>query len=162
MAKLTDRKLMQQKINVNSALIQKWVDEYKFDIRHLITSSFMKESDLGTTFEHQGRTFEIVGMGNQRNIMLRETREEGVFYWETTREFVQMKLGRFNHEFKKLPNGKMIALEIPYETSRLLLAPKNAKRKKVEVVEEEFQDDENQEVLTDHFNDDAAFETPDY
>ena len=135
--KTTDRPLMRQKVNVTSVLMNKWKDEYLFDIRNLIHGSLLEPEDLGKTFTHQDRTFEIIGMGNGRTVMLRETREEGVFYWECTRQFTQQALGRFNREFTKLPNGKTTLTAIPYETAQLLLAPKNTKRRKAVVEEEE-------------------------
>lgn len=133
--KTTDRPLMRQKINVSPVLLDKWKAEYLFDIRNLIHGSLLTPEDLGTTFIHQERTFEIVGMGNGRTVMLRETREEGVFYWETTRQFVQKSLKRFNRAFTKLPNGKTTYTYMMYEPAQLLLAPKNTKRRKP-VVEE--------------------------
>ena len=70
--KNSERPLMRQKVNVKSqALLDKWKSEYLFDIRHLIHSSYLKPEDLNTTFEHQGRKFEIIGMGDGRTIMLK-------------------------------------------------------------------------------------------
>jgi hypothetical protein len=161
MAKSTiDRPLMRQKINVTPVLIKKWEDNYLFDIRQMINGSLLKPEDIGTIFEHQGRYFEIVGMGEGRALMLRETRSEGVFYWECTRQFVQMKLGRFNRAFQKTQFGKTILVDMPYENAQLHLAPKNTKRKKavVETVEEEEEYVEN-EILIDNFDEDIADET---
>ena len=135
--KTTDRPLMRQKVNVSPELLEKWNYEYLFDIRNMINGSLLKPEDIGTTFTHQERTFEIVGMGNGRTVMLRETREEGVFYWETTRYFVQQSLERFNQAFTKLPNGKTIFTNMTYEPSQLVLAPKNNRRRKPVVEEEE-------------------------
>jgi hypothetical protein len=135
--KTTDRPLMRQKVNVSPELLEKWKAEYLFDIRHIIHGSLLTPEDLGTTFTHQERTFEIVGMGNGRTVMLRETREEGVFYWETTRPFVQQSLNRFNRAFTKLPNGKTTLTNMSYEPVQLVLAPKNTKRRKPVVEEEE-------------------------
>ena len=87
--KTTDRVLMRQKINISPVLLNKWKENYLFDIRQMVHGSILEKDDLYTTFEHQERTFEIVGMGEGRSLMLRETREEGVFYWECTRQFVQ-------------------------------------------------------------------------
>jgi hypothetical protein len=157
MAKTNDRPLMRQKINVSPALLKKWNDEYLFDIRQMIHGSLLKPEDIGTTFEHQGRVFEIVGMGDGRSVMLRETRSEGIFYWECTRQFVQMKLERYNKAFQKLPNGKTTLVDMPYENTQLHLAPKNVKRKKAVVVEDEEETIEN-EVLIDNFDDDAAIQ----
>jgi hypothetical protein len=157
MAKTNDRPLMRQKINVSPALLKKWNDEYLFDIRQMIHGSLLEASDIGTTFEHQGRVFEIVGMGDGRSVMLRETRSEGIFYWECTRQFVQMKLERYNKAFQKLPNGKTTLVDMPYENTQLHLAPKNVKRKKAVVVEDEEETIEN-EVLIDNFDDDAAIQ----
>ena len=140
--KTNDRPLMRQKINVTPVLINKWVDNYKFDIRQMVHGSLLEVEDIGTKFTHQDREFEIVGMGEGRSLMLRETRAEGVFYWECTRQFVQMSLGRYVKEFIKLPNGKTILQDMAYDTNQLHLAPKNTKRRKAAVVEEE-------EVVTD-------------
>lgn len=136
--KTTDRPLMRQKINVTPVLIKKWVDTYKYDIRQVIHGSLLEVDDIGTKFTHQEREFEIVGMGEGRSLMLRETRTEGEFYWECTRQFVQMSLERYNREFVKLPNGKTILRDMAYETPQLHLAPKSVKRRKpvVEEVEE--------------------------
>jgi hypothetical protein len=61
--------------------------------------------------------------------MLRETREEGVFYWECTRQFVQMKLERYNQEFLTVEgSSKTILSPIAYNDSELLLAPLKARR----------------------------------
>lgn len=141
-AKPTDRPLMRQKINVTPVLINRWVDNYKFDIRQMVHGSLLEVKDIGTKFTHQDREFEIVGMGEGRSLMLRETRSEGVFYWECTRQFVQMSLGRYVQEFIKLPNGKTILQDMAYDNNQLHLAPKNTKRRKAAVVEEE-------EVVTD-------------
>jgi hypothetical protein len=125
-----DRALMRQRINVSPALLNKWVENYLFDIRHIIHGSLLKAEDIGTKFEHQERTFEIVGMGESRAVMLREVREEGTFYWETTRHFVQMKLERFNQEFVKASGtSKTVLRDLPYDVNQLLLAPVKASRK---------------------------------
>ena len=158
MAKTNDRPLMRQKINVSPALLKKWNDEYLFDIRQMIHGSLLKPEDIGTTFEHQGRVFEIVGMGDSRSVMLRETRSEGIFYWECTRQFVQMKLERYNRAFQKLPNGKTTLVDMPYDNTQLHLAPKTVKRKKAVVVEEEEETIEN-EVLIDNFDENIEDET---
>ena len=124
-----DRALMRQRINATPALLKKWKDNYLFDIRHVIHGSLMQPEDLGTVFEHQERQFEIIGMGESRAIMLKETRQEGTFYWETTRHFVQLKLERFNRAFVKAPGtSKTILRDMPYEESQLLLAPMKARR----------------------------------
>lgn len=159
MAKSTvDRPLMRQKINVSPALLKKWEELYLFDIRQMINGSLLKPEDLGTIFEHQGRYFEIVGMGEGRAIMLRETRDEGVFYWECTRHFTQMKLGRFNRAFQKTQFGKTILVDMPYDNTQLHLAPKNAKRKKAAPIEDEEELVET-EILIDTFDEEIADET---
>jgi len=145
MAKSTDRPLMRQKINVTPTLLKKWEANYHFHNRQVMTPSLMKTEDIGLTFEHQGRTFEIVGMGESDSIILRETREEGVFYWECTRKFVQFKLERFNRIFQKLPNGKTTLVNIPYEEIQLLLAPKGRKRAKKQ------EDEDTEDIITDEF-----------
>jgi hypothetical protein len=152
----TDKPLMRQKVNVSPVLLKKWQENYLFDIRQMINGSLMKPEDLGTTFEHQGRIFEIVGMGEGRSLMLRETRSEGVFYWECTRHFVQMKLGRFNRAFQKTQFGKTILIDMPYDNNQLHLAPKNAKRKKAAAPIEEEEEYVDNEVLVDNFDEDIA------
>lgn len=152
MAKL-DRPLMRQKINVSSALLKKWKFDYHFHVRNIINPSLLKSKDFGTTFEHQGRVFEIIGMGESDSIMLRETRDEGIFYWECTKSFVQFKLGRFNKSYQKLPNGKTILVDIPYEENQLFLHLKERKSTKnhdedeneLESMNEQY-DHENQEI----------------
>lgn len=156
MAKSTiDRPLMRQKVNVSPALLNKWKELYLFDIRQMINGSLLKPEDIGTVFEHQGRNFEIVGMGEGRTIMLRETREEGVFYWECTRHFTQLKLERFNRAFQKTQFGKTILVDMPYDNSQLHLAPKNAKRKKAAPIEEE-EELVQTEILIDTFDEEIA------
>lgn len=124
-----DRALMRQRINVTPTLLQKWKDNYIFDIRNVVHGSIMENEDLGTIFEHQERSFEIIGMGESRAIMLKETRSEGIFYWETTRHFVQLKLERFNRAFVKATGtSKTILRDMPYDESQLLLAPMKARR----------------------------------
>jgi hypothetical protein len=157
--KNTDRPLMRQKINVSPVLIKKWEAEYRFDIRQMVHGSLLTNEDLNTTFEHQGRTFEIVGMGEGRAIMLRETREEGVFYWETTRHFVQMKLERYNKAFQKLPNGKTILVDMPYDSAQLHLAPKNTKRRKAAPVEEVETEYDPTEIIIDELDEEIIDET---
>lgn len=149
MAKTTDRPLMRQKVRVTTELLQKWEINFLFHNRQIMTPSLMKADDLGTTFKHQDRVFEIVGMGESDSIMLRETREEGIFYWECMRRFVQYKLQRFNRAFKKLPNGKTHLVDIPYDEIQMLLAPKGRKRGKKKEDEEETT--ENEEFLVNKF-----------
>lgn len=146
MRKKEERQIMRQKINISEALIKQWVDNYKTDIRQLIHPSLMEESDLGTTFEHQGRQFEIVGMASGGSLMVRETREEGIFYWETTRSFVQMKLGRFNREFYKIA-GKTMLRDIAYPENKLYLAPlnKRIKKEEEEIVDNNYVDSEDED-----------------
>ena len=158
-----DRVLMRQRINATPALLKKWKDNYLFDIRHVIHGSLMKVEDLGTVFEHQERQFEIIGMGESRAIMLKETHPEGIFYWETTRHFVQLKLERFNKAFIKAPGTSRTTLQnMSYEENQLLLAPMKARRgaKVEEVVDslvvefeqiEEYEDKIIDETQTDLF-----------
>jgi hypothetical protein len=146
MPKKEERQLMRQKINISDILIESWKSNYLHDIRHMIHPSLMKEEDLGTIFEHQGRTFEILGMSIGGSIMLRETREEGVFYWECTRQFVQLKLERYNREFFKI-NGKLMTRDIPYPEIKLYLAPLNRKLKKEELVDDGYTDENEDELM---------------
>ena len=158
-----DRALMRQRINVTPTLLQKWKDNYLFDIRNVVHGSIMENEDLGIVFEHQEREFEIIGMGESRAIMLKETRPEGIFYWECTRHFAQLKLERFNRAFVKAPGtSKTILQDIPYEENQLLLAPMKARRgaKVEELVEspvdeferiEDYEDEIVDETQTDLF-----------
>ena len=141
--KANDRPLMRQKVNVSPALLKKWQENYMFDIRHIIHQIPLEEEHLNRTFEYQGRTFEVIGMGEGRSIMLRETRTEGTFYWECTRHFVEMQFGLFNREFVKAPGtSRTVLQDMPFEENQLLLAPLKATRKKAVVEEEEEKQDE--------------------
>lgn len=143
--KANERPLMRQKVNVSPALLKKWEDNYLFEVRQIIHQIPLEREHLNKTFEHQERTFEIIGMGEGRSIMLRETRAEGTFYWECTRHFAEMKLGLFNREFVKAPGtSKTVLQQMPFEENQLLLAPLKPSRKKVEVVEEEIEDEFDQ------------------
>ena len=75
-------------------------------------------------------------------VMLRETREEGIFYWECTHPFVQMKLGRFVQELYNI-KGKVQTRSIPYSDSKMYLPPLNIKPKKEEPEEKEPDIDED-------------------
>jgi hypothetical protein len=139
-------KLMRQKINVTPDMIFHWKRCMDINLRCLITKHLLTQKDYGNTFVHQDRTFQIVGMGEGRNVMLRETRDEGVFYWECTRHFVQMKLGRFNEEFYQVPKKKrLLTREIPYANYQMYLPPLN-KRIKVETLEPEIDEVESVEI----------------
>jgi hypothetical protein len=142
MRKKEERQIMRQKVNISDVLIKSWEVNYLHDIRQLIHPSLMEASDLGKTFEHQGRTFEIVGMTTGGTLMVRETREEGIFYWECTRQFVQLKLERYNKEFYKIA-GKLQTRMIPYPENKLYLAPLNKRLKKEEDVVDDRYDDNN-------------------
>lgn len=144
MAKSTDRPLMRQKVRVSDALLKKWEFNFHFHNRQPINGSLMESGDIGKKFIHQERVFEIVGMGESDSIMLRETRDEGVFYWECTRRFAQLKLEKFNRAFEKLPNGMTRLVEIPYEEFQLLLDPKGRKRGKKKAEVEESEDEMDQ------------------
>lgn len=146
MSKSTEKPLMRRKINVSASQLAKWKSEYLFDIRNLINQSYLTEDDLGTTIEHQNREFQIIGMGESNHIMLKEIVNGESVYWECTRYFVQMKLERFNKEYKKLPGGKTTLIDIPYETSKLLLPPKGKKSK---AKKEEADEIENESDLSD-------------
>jgi hypothetical protein len=142
-SRTTDRPLMRQKVNITESLMKKYKDNYFFHIRQLIHSSFMKPEDLYTTFEHQERVFEIIGLTDSDTMMLRECREEGVFFWECQRYFVQMKLGRFNSAFDKenSTRGNSIWIPMEYTQAQLLLPPKPRKRRR-KVTEEEHNQEE--------------------
>jgi hypothetical protein len=146
MYKREEKQLMRQKVNATDTLINRWQEYYMDDIRHIIHASMMRPEDLGKTFEHQERTFEIIGMTLSKTIVLRETRSEGIFYWECTRHFVQMKLGRFNEEFYQVPKKKrLLTREIPYANYQMYLPPLN-KRIKVETLEPEIDEVESVEI----------------
>jgi hypothetical protein len=161
--KISERLLMRQRVNATPALLKLWVDNYKFDIRNIIHGSLLKESDLGTTFEHQDRTFKIIGMGESRLVMLEEITEEGTFHWECTRHFVQLKLERYNQQFVYFEGHKKSQLiDMPYDMNQLLLAPLKTRRKikpieEIETIEEtesfeDYADEiENEEPQTDIF-----------
>lgn len=152
--KSSERVLMRQKVNISPVLLEKWKANYLFDIRQMVHGSLLEKEDLGTKFIHQDREFEIVGMGEGRSLMLRETRAEGVFYWETTRAFVQLKLERFNQQFVKVEGtSKTILQPIGYSDSELLLAPLKAKRGPAKKVTE---DDEETPIYIDEFEEDLT------
>ena len=152
---------MRRKINVSEHLLKSWKELYLHDIRNLIQPSLMKPEDLGTTFEHQDRHFEIIGMTIGGTLMLREMVNGESIYWECTRYFVQHKLRRFNLEFFKV-NGKLQTREIGYPEVKLLLAPLN-KRAKVQQTEEEnddinFNDEPEMEVFVeDNYKDEIDY-----
>lgn len=140
MQKFVDRPVMRQKINVSDSLLKKWKTNYMFELRQPIHKSLMKASDIGTKFEHEGRLFEIVGLGESDSIMLKEERSEGVFYWECTRRFTQMKLGRFNQMLSKSSLGTTIFSDIPYTELQLRLAPIKKSRRRVKEEETSNED----------------------
>jgi hypothetical protein len=157
MYKREEKQLMRQKVNVTEPLIRLWQEYFMDDIRSIIHASLMQPDDIGKTFEHQNRTFEIVGMTISKTIVLREIREEGTFYWECTRHFVQMKLERFNEEFYSVPKKKRMSTRlIPYQDHQMFLPPLN-KRVKTETLEREIEEVENIEVSyqDDSFNDET-------
>jgi hypothetical protein len=157
--KPNDRPLMRQRVNVSPTLINKWKENYLFDIRHVIHQLPLEKEHLGQTIEHQDRTFEILGMGESRSIMLKETRPEGIFYWECTRQFVQMKLGLFNKEFVNLPNGKTTLKDMPYSDTELLLAPLKATRKAKSTEDETEETPSNEFEQIEEYQDEIADES---
>jgi hypothetical protein len=164
MAKTTDRPLMRQKIRVSSVLLNKWEKEFLFDCRHIVHGSLLEPTDLGAEFTHQDRKFQIAGMGEGRNVMLREIREEGIFYWECTRHFAQLMLGRLNKEFKKTTSGKTILVDMPYDTVQLHLPPKNTRgrkpkveEKEIDTMEDEFVEYDDNQVADESANSEFEF-----
>lgn len=151
MRKKEERSIMRQKINITDALIEQYKRYYIEDIRHLIHPSLMEEKDIGEKFIHNNREFEILGMTFGGNLMVRETREDGVFYWECTRQFVQMKLGRFNKEYFRAA-GKLQSRVIPYPENKYYLMPLNMKPKKEEE-ETEYVQSEFDPILVDKIDD---------
>jgi hypothetical protein len=160
--KISERLLMRQRVNATPALLKLWVDNYKFDIRNIIHGSLLKVEDIGTTFEHQERTFKIIGMGESRLVMLEEITEEGTFHWECTRHFVQLKLERYNQEFVYFEGHKKSQLiDMSYDMNQLLLAPLKNRRKikpieEIETLEEtesfeDYADEVEPEAQTDIF-----------
>lgn len=161
--KLSERPLMRQRVNASPALLNKWVENYKFDIRHIIHGSILEVSDLGTTFEHQDRIFEIIGMAESRLIMLKETNELGTFYWECTRHFTQMKLERYNQAFVYIDGTKKSQLvDMAYDMNQLLLAPLKTRRKikpieEIEVIEDNEDPNDYADELEDNVTDNDIF-----
>jgi len=141
MATTNSRPLMRRKVNVNETLIQYWKKLMGIELRHLVHAPLLEMEDYGLAFEHQGRTFEIFGMTENGHMMLREMVEGEPNYWECTRHFVQMKLGR---KYVKWVTIAGISTTIPmdYETTRLLLPPQRATRRKAVAEEEEVEKSE--------------------
>jgi len=65
-SKISERLLMRQRVNATPALLKLWVENYKFDIRNIVHGSLLEVEDIGTKFEHQERTFKIIGIGYER------------------------------------------------------------------------------------------------
>jgi hypothetical protein len=151
MRKKEERIIMRQKTNVTDVLIEQYKHYYLEDIRHLIHPSLMTPEDIGVKFTHNDREFEILGMTFGGALMVRETREEGEFYWECTRPFVQMKLGRFNKEYFRAA-GKLQTRVIAYPENKYYLMPLNMKPKKEEQ-EAEYVQEELEPVLIDYKED---------
>jgi len=136
---MKERDLMRQKVNVTPALIQKWSENMDYNLRNLIHAELLTPEDRGRTFVHQDREFTIIGMTENDYMVLSEQYEGNTVYWVCTTAFVQMKLGLFYSEWKEVA-GKIIPIEKPYETSRLLLPNNKTIRKKKE--DEEIVEDE--------------------
>lgn len=131
------QRLMRQKINVSSTMIFEWKRNMEFNLRNLINKHLLKVEDLNTSFEHQDRTFTIVGMTSSENVILSEEIDGELYYWECTPHFVQMKLNRFYVEWKKV-NGIRVPFSMAYEDRKLYLTNNRAyRKKKEETVEEE-------------------------
>jgi hypothetical protein len=155
MAKPETRELMRRKINSDSAeLHKKWVELYRLELRQPIHASLLKEEDLDQHFEHQGRTFQIKGLTIAGTVMLYEPQFDA--YWEATRHFVQMKLDRWNQEFRRIAGTTQLRT-IPYPEHKLFLPPIKKQRgpAKPEPVEDEnfnepqfipFVEDEHTEI----------------
>lgn len=149
-----DRPLMRQKVNVSETLIQSWKRNMNHELRQVIHAPLLEMEDYGKSFEHQERTFEIFGMTDNGHMMLREMVDGEPFYWECTIHFVQMKLGRFNHEYITV-NGIKTTRQMDYEVHKLLLPPQKATRKKA--VEEE--EPEQEVEMVQYSEDDYTEET---
>lgn len=149
MAKREDSVIMRRKINVNETLLSTWRKNYFLEIRNLINSWLLKEEDLDQTFEHQDRTFKIVGSTEGSTIILEEIFENEKIYWECTRFFVQMKLLRFYQEYYKI-KGILMTRNIRYSDNKLFLPP-IGKGKKSEKEEVEDEEDFQEEILVSDF-----------
>jgi hypothetical protein len=130
------QKLMRQKINVSPTMLFEWKRNLEFNLRNLINKHLLKVEDLNTSFEHQDRIFTIVGMTESENVILSETIDNEIYYWECTSCFVQLKLNRFYVEWKKV-NGVRVPFPMVYEDRKLYLANNRIYRKKKEEVAEE-------------------------
>jgi hypothetical protein len=131
------QRLMRQKINVSSTMLFEWNRNMKFNLRNLINKHLLTVNDYNTTFNHQDRTFTIIGMTESENVILSEEIDGELYYWECTSCFVQMKLNRFYVEWKKI-NGIRVPFPMVYEDRKLYLANNRVyKKKKEETPEEE-------------------------
>lgn len=150
--------LFRQKVNVSEVLSNSYVKNFAFNTRNLINKHLVGIEDVGVTFEHQGRTFTILGMTENEHMIVTEQVNGNTVYWETTTYFVQMKLNRFYCEWKKI-NGITITLQKDYDLNRMYLPSHKASRKKkvddeAELVEAEeaantvtFQEDFSEETF---------------
>jgi hypothetical protein len=134
------QKLMRQKINVSPIMLFHWKKAMDINLGCLITKHLLTQKDYGNTFDHQDRTFKIIGMTESDNVILEESVNEEKFYWECTADFVQLKLGRFYTEYKMI-NGIRVPFNALYENRKLHLPVNRMYRKKKEdeetVVEEQ-------------------------
>ena len=133
--------LFRQKVNVNEVLTAYWHKCFAFNTRQLINKHLLSIEDVGISFEHQGRTFTILGMTENEHMIVTEQVDGRTIYWETTTYFVQMKLNRFYVEWKKV-NGVTITVQKDYDIHRMHLPSHKASRKKRVDDEAELVDDE--------------------
>jgi len=137
----SSKPLMRQKVNVNETLIQYWKKLMTHELRNLVHAPLLEMEDYGLAFEHQNRTFEIFGMTENSHMILREMMDGEPYYWECTRQFVQMKLGRKNGRFITVA-GQTTTIPMDYEIGRLYLPPIRATRRKAVAEEEETEKSE--------------------
>jgi hypothetical protein len=136
---MANLKLMRQKVNVSPIMLFEWKRYMEFNLRSLIHKHLLSMDDYEKEFEHQERTFKIVGMTEMEHVILEETIDGENFYWECTSEFVQLKLSRFYTEWKII-NGIRVPFNALYDNRKLHLPINRLHRKKKEeepVIEEE-------------------------
>lgn len=153
------KELFKQKVNVSEVLSNSYVKNFEFHTRNLINKHLLTSEDLGTTFEHQGRTFTIHGMTENEHMIVTENIDGRIVYWECTTYFVQMKLQRFYCEWKKV-NGITITVPKDYDLNRLYLPNHKSSRKKKSNDEELPEDEPMMETYVEDYSDDE-FENED-
>lgn len=149
--------LMRQKVNVTPGLIEHWEKTMKFELRNLIKKSLITFEDFGKEFQHQNRTFKIIGMTEIGHMILEEIVNQKSIYWECTRHFVQMKLDRFIESYAMM-GGIMVKTKINYEESKLLLPPMRLIKKQEQIEDPEIE--ENSDEFFDQLESNFEYEEP--